>query len=43
MQAVIVYLSITAKTETYLLRFLFDWRPQQEGEVEWCRKINNNK
>lgn len=32
-----------SQMETYLFRFLFDCRPQQEREVEHGRKINSNK
>jgi len=32
-----------SQMETYLLSFWFDCRPQREGGVEWCRKINSNK
>lgn len=43
MQAVIVYLRYFTQKKTYLFRFPFDCRPQQEGEVEHGRKINSNK
>ena len=41
MQVVIAYLSTKMKTE--IQRSLFECRPQQEGDVEWCRKINSDK